>query len=128
MLVPFLVQAAVLMVFFFSSRRRHTRFRNVTGVQTCALPIWAQSGTGTLTNGTALSVSRNTLVLNQSSNSSYTLHQEGKFAEASFSLSSYTYNETGAASHTLRQDEVKNSTQTQHVERSTSAGVFGGNS
>src|ERR1043166_1495615 len=26
-------------VFFFSSRRRHTRFRNVTGVQTCALPI-----------------------------------------------------------------------------------------
>src|ERR1043166_5328664 len=24
----------------FSSRRRHTRFRNVTGVQTCALPIW----------------------------------------------------------------------------------------
>src|ERR1043166_2568547 len=24
---------------FFSSRRRHTRFRNVTGVQTCALPI-----------------------------------------------------------------------------------------
>src|ERR1043166_2474228 len=27
------------MLFFFSSRRRHTRFRNVTGVQTCALPI-----------------------------------------------------------------------------------------
>src|ERR1043166_7413866 len=26
--------------FFFSSRRRHTRFRNVTGVQTCALPIY----------------------------------------------------------------------------------------
>src|SRR6056300_1044150 len=26
-------------VFFFSSRRRHTRFLNVTGVQTCALPI-----------------------------------------------------------------------------------------
>ena len=25
--------------FFFSSRRRHTRFRGVTGVQTCALPI-----------------------------------------------------------------------------------------
>src|ERR1043166_3392266 len=25
---------------FFSSRRRHTRFRNVTGVQTCALPIY----------------------------------------------------------------------------------------
>src|SRR6056300_1601106 len=27
--------------FFFSSRRRHTRFLNVTGVQTCALPIYA---------------------------------------------------------------------------------------
>ena len=26
--------------FFFSSRRRHTRERNVTGVQTCALPIF----------------------------------------------------------------------------------------
>src|SRR6056300_1911906 len=26
-------------IFFFSSRRRHTRFLNVTGVQTCALPI-----------------------------------------------------------------------------------------
>src|ERR1051325_9660367 len=26
--------------FFFSSRRRHTRLRTVTGVQTCALPIW----------------------------------------------------------------------------------------
>src|ERR1043166_8660984 len=29
-----------LFLFFFSSRRRHTRFRNVTGVQTCALPIY----------------------------------------------------------------------------------------
>src|SRR3546814_1752550 len=28
------------MVFFFSSRRRHTRCALVTGVQTCALPIW----------------------------------------------------------------------------------------
>src|SRR3546814_1755743 len=27
-------------VFFFSSRRRHTRCALVTGVQTCALPIW----------------------------------------------------------------------------------------
>src|SRR3546814_7300682 len=26
-------------LFFFSSRRRHTRFALVTGVQTCALPI-----------------------------------------------------------------------------------------
>src|SRR3546814_9799780 len=30
----------VLASFFFSSRRRHTRCALVTGVQTCALPIW----------------------------------------------------------------------------------------
>ena len=29
----------VFYVFFFSSRRRHTRYISVTGVQTCALPI-----------------------------------------------------------------------------------------
>src|SRR3546814_1580935 len=29
----------VVVVFFFSSRRRHTRCALVTGVQTCALPI-----------------------------------------------------------------------------------------
>src|SRR3546814_3510972 len=28
-----------MLVFFFSSRRRHTRCSLVTGVQTCALPI-----------------------------------------------------------------------------------------
>src|SRR3546814_2227670 len=27
--------------FFFASRRRHTRCALVTGVQTCALPIWS---------------------------------------------------------------------------------------
>src|SRR3546814_3886126 len=31
-------------VFFFSSRRRHTRCALVTGVQTCALPIWPGKG------------------------------------------------------------------------------------
>src|SRR3546814_1065353 len=30
----------VLVLFFFSSRRRHTRCALVTGVQTCALPIY----------------------------------------------------------------------------------------
>src|SRR3546814_2475333 len=30
--------------FFFSSRRRHTRCALVTGVQTCALPIWPEPG------------------------------------------------------------------------------------
>src|SRR3546814_8651665 len=29
----------VFVIFFFSSRRRHTRCALVTGVQTCALPI-----------------------------------------------------------------------------------------
>src|SRR3546814_9052800 len=33
-------------VFFFSSRRRHTRCALVTGVQTCALPICAIEVTG----------------------------------------------------------------------------------
>src|SRR3546814_474480 len=30
---------SIILVFFFSSRRRHTRCALVTGVQTCALPI-----------------------------------------------------------------------------------------
>src|SRR3546814_19744086 len=33
------VKWSVIYVFFFSSRRRHTRCALVTGVQTCALPI-----------------------------------------------------------------------------------------
>src|SRR3546814_9968356 len=32
-----------VVVFFFSSRRRHTRCALVTGVQTCALPILLQA-------------------------------------------------------------------------------------
>src|SRR3546814_3992589 len=31
--------SVVFLLFFFSSRRRHTRCALVTGVQTCALPI-----------------------------------------------------------------------------------------
>src|SRR3546814_4473719 len=34
------------MYFFFSSRRRHTRCALVTGVQTCALPIYGLLGIG----------------------------------------------------------------------------------
>src|SRR3546814_4455599 len=34
----------LLLFFFFSSRRRHTRCALVTGVQTCALPIYALQG------------------------------------------------------------------------------------
>src|SRR3546814_15035816 len=33
-----------LLIFFFSSRRRHTRCALVTGVQTCALPIYVVIG------------------------------------------------------------------------------------
>src|SRR3546814_7190654 len=33
-----------VLIFFFSSRRRHTRCALVTGVQTCALPIYRVSG------------------------------------------------------------------------------------
>src|SRR3546814_3975926 len=33
-----------MFVFFFSSRRRHTRCALVTGVQTCALPIFLAGG------------------------------------------------------------------------------------
>src|SRR3546814_1384676 len=36
----FFVVMLTFFVFFFSSRRRHTRCALVTGVQTCALPIW----------------------------------------------------------------------------------------
>src|SRR3546814_18692607 len=34
----------IVYVFFFSSRRRHTRCALVTGVQTCALPICRRDG------------------------------------------------------------------------------------
>src|SRR3546814_1476529 len=38
-LVCLLFTICMFLVFFFSSRRRHTRCALVTGVQTCALPI-----------------------------------------------------------------------------------------
>src|SRR3546814_8729263 len=38
-LVCFNFSVCVIVLFFFSSRRRHTRCALVTGVQTCALPI-----------------------------------------------------------------------------------------
>src|SRR3546814_7501420 len=34
----------IVFLFCFSSRRRHTRCALVTGVQTCALPIWDDLG------------------------------------------------------------------------------------
>src|SRR3546814_718549 len=41
-------------LFFFSSRRRHTRCALVTGVQTCALPIFNSFTTNTLSLGLGL--------------------------------------------------------------------------
>src|SRR3546814_1896165 len=40
MLLSVLCYCYVCFMFFFSSRRRHTRCALVTGVQTCALPIF----------------------------------------------------------------------------------------
>src|SRR3546814_5664295 len=39
--MSFVVRCVAVYAFFFSSRRRHTRCALVTGVQTCALPIFA---------------------------------------------------------------------------------------
>src|SRR3546814_1664612 len=39
----FRIAVFILFIFFFSSRRRHTRCALVTGVQTCALPICPSS-------------------------------------------------------------------------------------
>src|SRR3546814_2917108 len=41
-------------IFFFSSRRRHTRCALVTGVQTCALPICGSDQWGNIVNGVEL--------------------------------------------------------------------------
>src|SRR3546814_5348962 len=41
----------VLYLFFFSSRRRHTRCALVTGVQTCALPISQQRSHYVISDG-----------------------------------------------------------------------------
>src|SRR3546814_5367912 len=39
---------SLMMMFLFSSRRRHTSGALVTGVQTCALPISAPAGPGAI--------------------------------------------------------------------------------
>src|SRR3546814_2429380 len=47
------IDSCLCMIFFFSSRRRHTRCALVTGVQTCALPILSHMR-GLLPRGTGL--------------------------------------------------------------------------
>src|SRR3546814_11709958 len=46
-----------IVCFFFSSRRRHTRCALVTGVQTCALPIYTVSLQGDIENNATLEFS-----------------------------------------------------------------------
>src|SRR3546814_6392630 len=41
-----------IILFFFSSRRRHTRCALVTGVQTCALPIFSSRAFGRASRAT----------------------------------------------------------------------------
>src|SRR3546814_5243813 len=45
-------------MFFFSSRRRHTRCALVTGVQTCALPIYGAEPHGLALRRAAIQTSR----------------------------------------------------------------------
>ena len=52
--VPFLC----CLFFFFSSRRRHTRYGTVTGVQTCALPIYYEGELVIAIGSTATRVTR----------------------------------------------------------------------
>src|SRR3546814_10617921 len=49
-----IILLVVLFCFFFSSRRRHTRCALVTGVQTCALPIWASMSVSVIAISTVL--------------------------------------------------------------------------
>src|SRR3546814_9645886 len=61
----------MLSLFFFSSRRRHTRCALVTGVQTCALPISSSSYSNSplkLTSNlsTSISLSRSSWLFSQS--------------------------------------------------------------
>src|SRR5881628_3983910 len=44
----------LLFFFFFSSRRRHTRCQSVTGVQTCALPIFPAFNINNMEQGLAI--------------------------------------------------------------------------
>src|SRR3546814_13301559 len=51
------VVLCVLLLCFFSSRRRHTRCALVTGVQTCALPISAVASGQAIASGLAMTAS-----------------------------------------------------------------------
>src|SRR3546814_2341712 len=58
-LYSYIVFSAVVF-FFFSSIRRHTRCALVTGVQTCALPIWEEAN-ACFRHGESCSLSRDAI-------------------------------------------------------------------
>src|SRR3546814_6052443 len=66
-----------MVVFFFSSRRRHTRCALVTGVQTCALPIWSppRSGVNTVWWSIRLRSRRRALARRRRGAAQYTFQQ-----------------------------------------------------
>src|SRR3546814_6853816 len=68
-------------MFFFSSRRRHTRCALVTGVQTCALPIYLDAGaaapsTANATELQGISVNATTLIETRTSEVATNLTQK----------------------------------------------------
>src|SRR3546814_5107443 len=76
----------MLLKFFFSSRRRHTRCALVTGVQTCALPICEHYGPAPLVFGanqdrlreTAPGISEQRILSHSSLRSPISLYQSSK--------------------------------------------------
>jgi len=59
----FMWMVCAVLLFFLSSRRRHTSLRTVTGVQTCALPIatWVSLILGKLPDTTANDATRSSV-------------------------------------------------------------------
>src|SRR3546814_8302357 len=53
--------SVMLLLFFFSSRRRHTRCALVTGVQTCALPIFGILAREVAAGGSTLVIAADSL-------------------------------------------------------------------
>src|SRR5881409_4477438 len=68
----------VFCFFFFSSRRRHTRCETVTGVQTCALPIYTTGAVDAFKRAIVLD-ERDVWSMNNLASASITQH---KYADA----------------------------------------------